>query len=161
MSEAPTPLFLAVLAGVGTALLSPLNVDGTPFLVLVIPIALLAAYHHGSESGVGVGIGGSILAGLLTYPIDGWMTLSYALASGIAVIIYENWGMKEKDISKIWIAAFVGAIVFELAFDLQSGANRLFREEHFLGSSPLSGLRVLTTVLLTGLFVGIWPAKKK
>ena len=161
MSETPTPLFLAILAGVGTALLSPLEVNGTPFIVLIIPAALLAAHHYGSEAGMTVGIGGSVLAGLLTHPIDAWMTISYGLAAGLAVLVYEEWGSKSKDTPKLAAAALIGALVFELAFDLQTGTNRLFREENFLGTNPLSGLRILGTVLLTWLFVSVWPAKKK
>ena len=161
MSETPTPLFLVILAGVGTALLSPLSVNGTPFIVLVIPLALLAAYHFGSEAGILVGVSSSVLAGLLTFPIDAWMALSYALAAGISVLVYEEWGSKQKDIPKLAIAAVVGAVVFELAFDLQTGTNRLFREENFLGTNPLSGLRILGTALLTWIVVSVWPAKKK
>jgi hypothetical protein len=161
MSDIPTPLFLVILAGVGTALLSPLNVNGIPFVVLAIPLALLAAYHHGSEAGILVGVAGSALAGLLTFPIDAWMTISYSLASGIAVMMYEEWGSKQKDIPKLAAAALIGAVVFELAFDLQTGTNRLFREENFLGSASISGLRILGTVILTWLVVSVWPAKKK
>lgn len=161
MSEAPTPLFLVILAGVGTALLSPLSANGTPFIVLVIPLALLAAYHFGSEAGILVGVAGSALAGLLTFPIDAWTTISYTLTAGISILVYEEWGSKTKDVPKLVVAALVGALLFELAFDLQTGTNRLLREENFLGTNPLSGLRILGTALLTWLVVSVWPAKKK
>ena len=65
MAEKPSLLMLSVLAGVGTALLSPLSVNGLPIVVLVIPFAIIASILYNAESGIVVGVAVSALSALL------------------------------------------------------------------------------------------------
>ncbi|MEK6970418.1 MAG: hypothetical protein AABW68_01840 [archaeon] len=149
MNEKPTPLFLIIAAGVGTAILSPFVVEGAPFLTLIIPFALLAARYHGTDTGVLVGVAGSALAGLLTNSLDGWNVIGYALASGIAVLFYAWVNERWKGIQSLVAAALIGAWIVEIAYGIQMGGNRVLQEEWFLGTTPLSGLRILFTGILT------------
>lgn len=161
MAETPTPLFLALVAGLGTALLSPLLVSGEPVFVLIIPFALLAAYLYNTEAGVTVGVGSSAVAGILTFSIMQWEIIAYAVAASVAVIAWEHVTGKEKNMTYLLIFAALGTILFELLYDAQAGQNILLRSEHFIGTSPGAGIRIIGNVFITWIAAGIWTPTKK
>ena len=80
MDTKPSPLFLIILAGLGTALLSPINANGTIF-VLAIPFAILATILYTKEDGIMVGVGASAAGALLLQSMEFWDMISYALAA--------------------------------------------------------------------------------
>ena len=81
MDTKPSPLFLIILAGLGTALLSPINANGTPIFVLAIPFAILATILYTKEDGIMVGVGASAAGALLLQSMEFWDMISYALAA--------------------------------------------------------------------------------
>ncbi|MFH0970261.1 MAG: hypothetical protein V1776_02255 [Candidatus Diapherotrites archaeon] len=153
--EKPSPLFLSIVAGIGTALLSPIAVSGEPVVVLIIPIALVAAYLHTANDGILVAVGGSLLAGLTTYSIMNWEIISYALAAGISVIGMTSLFSKTSG-KHVLIFGIVGTILFQLLFDLQAGQNILLRPEEFLGTYPGAGIRILANLFITSIALNIW-----
>ena len=156
MSEKPSPLFLIVLAGIGTGLLSPLNVNGIPVLVLVIPFAIIATRLHNAEAGIVVGVGASVLSGVLVHTIEFWNMVSYALAAAITILIYDAIYPKQKnDVSSLLFAA-LGVLVYEFMNELYLRETILFRPEIFSGTHPVLGIQLVASVIVTGLLLYHW-----
>lgn len=161
MDAKPSPLFLIVLSAVGTALLSPLSVDGIPVVVLVIPFAVLATILYNAETGIVVGVGASVLSGVLIHSIDLWNIVSYALAATITILAYDAIYPKQKtDISAILFVA-LGTLVYEFANELSTRETILFRPELFAGTHPVVGLQILAGVFATGILLSFYSVSKK
>lgn len=161
MSEKPSPLFLIVLAGVGTGLLSPINVNGVPILVLAIPFAILASILYNAETGIVVGVSASVLSGVLVHSIQFWNVVSYALVAAITILIYDAVYPKQKnDISTI-LFAVLGTLIYEFMNELYSRETILFRPELFSGTHPVLGIQILANVLVMGLLLAHWNEGKK
>jgi hypothetical protein len=162
MSEKPTPLFLIVLAGIGTGLLSPLNVNGTPILVLVIPFTILAIVLYNAETAIQVGIGASILSGLFVHALGLWDTVAYALASTTTILAYDAIYPKQKNELNAALFAVLGVLLYEFFSELYTKENILFRPELFLGTNPVLGVQIVASVLVMGVLFYQWvhPGKK-
>jgi uncharacterized membrane protein YgdD (TMEM256/DUF423 family) len=161
MENKPTPLFLVLIAGIGTALLSPITVNGEPIIVFIIPLALVAAYWYKADEGVIVAAGGALLAGIALFTIQEWTLLTYALAAAVAVLAFDSVAGKNKSIAKLTLFVILGTLLFELLNDTHAGQSLLFREENFLGSNPASGIRMVVNAIITWAVLSIWPAKEK
>lgn len=162
MSEKPTPLFLIVLAGIGTGLLSPLNVNGTPVLVLVIPFAILTTLLYNAETGIQVGVGASILSGLLVHALGLWNVVAYALAATTTILAYDAIYPKQKNELNAALFAVLGVLLYEFFRELYLRENMLFRPELFLGTNPTLGVQIVGSVLVMGVLFYQWvrPVKK-
>lgn len=161
MDAKPSTLFLIAIAGVGTALLSPLNVNGTPVIVLAIPFAIAASILYNAEKGIVVGVGASALGGALTSGIDFWGTISFALAAVITVLAYDAIYPKQKNEWSALLFAVLGTLVYEFIRELSTRENILFRPELFLGTTPVLGLQILANAVVTGLLLSHYAAGKK
>ncbi len=161
MDTKPSPLFLIILAGLGTALLSPINANGTPIFVLAIPFAILATILYTKEDGIMVGVGASAAGALLLQSMEFWDMISYALAAGIIVLVYDAiYPKKKEDISAI-LFAVLGVLVYEFIRELSTRQTILFRPELFLGTNPALGLQILANVFATGILLSFYHSPKK
>ncbi|MEK6821333.1 MAG: hypothetical protein AABY11_02960, partial [archaeon] len=143
MGEKPSGLFLSLLAGVGTAVLSPFEVNGMPIALLAIPFAVLAGKWHGIENGIVVGVAGSVIAGVLTQSIGNEGIISMIIGSSLAVWGNEFVG-KIKD-SEVFIRGgfiVLGVLVMEIVSDILMGESLFLRSESFFGSEPVPALRI-------------------
>ncbi|MBM3282166.1 MAG: hypothetical protein FJY86_02390 [Candidatus Diapherotrites archaeon] len=163
MSEKPTPLFLIVLAGIGTGLLSPLNVNGTPVLVLVVPFAILTALLYNAETAIQVGIGASILSGIFVHALGLWSIVAYALAATTTILAYDAIYPKQKNELNASLFAVLGVLLYEFFHELYTRENMLFRPEIFMGTNPVLGIQIVGSVLVAGILFYQWvrPAGKK
>lgn len=159
--DKPSPLFLIVLGGLGTALLSPLNVNGIPIFLLAVPIAILATILHNAEAGIVVGVGTSVLSGILVNSIELWNMIGMGLAAAVVVLAYDAIYPKQKtDLSAI-LFAVLGALLVQLASELSTRENILFRTELFLGTHPALGLQIIANVFVMGILLTYYPQGKK
>lgn len=161
MSEKPTLLFLTILAGVGTGLLSPLNVNGTPVLVLVIPFAIIASILYHAEAGIVVGISASVLSGILVNGIEFWGIVSYALASAVTVLAFDAVYPKQKTELAAVLFAALGVLIYEFLNELYLRETILFRPEIFSGTNPVLGIQIVSSVLVTGVLLYQWQPRGK
>lgn len=159
--DKPAPLFLIVLGGLGTALLSPVNVGGIPLFYLAVPLAILATMLHNAEAGIVVGVGTSIVSGILVNSIELWDMLGIGLAAAVVVLAYDAVYPKQKtDLSAI-LFAVLGALLVEFSSELTTRENILFRPELFLGTHPALGLQILANVFVMGLLLTFYNTGKK
>ena len=120
MAEKPSLLMLSVLAGVGTALLSPLSVNGLPIVVLVIPFAIIASILYNAESGIVVGVAVSALSALLVSSLNEWDFISYAMAAAVTVLAYDAVYPKQKnDISAV-LFVVMGTLIHQFLRELSA-----------------------------------------
>lgn len=159
MSGKPSPLFLTVIGGLGTALLSPLQVSGQPVVVLAIPLAIAGALWFGAEAGFLIALAVSVLSGILIHSIDGWTSILYALAAGIGVSILGFF--PKPTFVQTLLALIVASIAFELLLDVYVGQNLFLRQENILGTSPFAGIRVLANVGMLSIILAYWGNEKK
>lgn len=162
MAEKPSLLLLSVLAGVGTALLSPLSVNGFPIVVLVIPFAIIASILYNAESGIVAGVAVSALSALLVGSLNEWDFISYAMAAAVTVLAYDAIYPKQKnDISAV-LFVVLGTLIHQFLRELSARENILFRPELFTGTSPELGLQIIANVIVMGVLLSYWniPAKK-
>ena len=162
MAEKPSLLMLSVLAGVGTALLSPLSVNGLPIVVLVIPFAIIASILYNAESGIVVGVAVSALSALLVSSLNEWDFISYAMAAAVTVLAYDAVYPKQKnDISAV-LFVVMGTLIHQFLRELSARENIVFRPELFTGTSPELGLQIIANVIIMGVLLSYWntPGKK-
>lgn len=162
MAEKPSLLMLSVLAGVGTALLSPLSVNGLPMVVLVIPFAIIASILYNAESGIVVGVAVSALSALLVSSLNEWDFISYAMAAAVTVLAYDAVYPKQKnDISAV-LFVVMGTLIHQFLRELSTRENIVFRPELFTGTSPELGLQIIANVIIMGVLLSYWntPGKK-
>ncbi len=160
MDTKPSPLFLVVLAGLGTALLSPLNANGTPIFVLVIPFAIVATALYHTEIGIVVGAGSSILSGVLVHSLEFWNMVSYALAAAVIILAYDAIFTKKKNEISALLFAVLGTLVYEFINELSTRQTTLFRPEIFLGTNPVLGLQIVANVFATGILLSFYHSEK-
>lgn len=161
MAEKPSLLLLSVLAGLGTALLSPLNVNGIPIAVLVIPFAVIASILYNAESGIIVGVAASALSALLVGSLNEWDFISYAMAAAVTVLAYDAIYPKQKnDISAV-LFVVLGTLIHHFLRELSGRETILFRPEIFTGTTPELGLQIVISVIITGVLLGYWNAPGK
>ncbi len=161
MDAKPSPLFLVVLGGLGTALLSPINVGGIPIFFLAVPMAILATILHNAEAGIVVGVGTSVVSGILVNSIELWDMVGMGLAAAVVVLAYDAIYPKQKtDLSAI-LFAVLGALLLELTNELTTRESILFRPELFLGTHPALGLQILANVFAMGLLLSFYNTGKK
>lgn len=158
MADKPSTLYLVVLAGIGSALLSPLTVQGMPIAILVIPFALLASYLYSAQDGMVVGIASSVLAGVLIADAGNWDIVIYALAAGLTVFALDTFYPKQKNTPYFLLFAGVGALLVEVLHDVYTGDSLLLRSEHFLGTNPAAGIRMVFNVLATAVLLSFYDA---
>ncbi len=156
VSEKPSPLFLVTLATIGTALFSPLTLEGIPMVVLIIPFALLATLLHNAEKGMTVGIGTSIACGIFIQAFDIWSVVGYALASTIAVLAYESIYPTKKDELNALIFLALGTLLVELFIELARGDAIFFRSEYFLGTTPRVGVQLVLNAIVLWIGISTW-----
>lgn len=162
MAEKPSLLMLSVLAGVGTALLSPLSVNGIPIVVLVIPFAIITSILYNAESGIVVGVAVSALSALLVGSLNEWDFISYAMAAAVTVLAYDAIYPKQKtDISAV-LFVVMGTLIHQFLRELSMRETILFRPEIFTGTSPELGLQIIANVFVMGILLSYWntPGKK-
>lgn len=161
MATKPSTLYLIILAGIGSALLSPFVVNGMPIAILAIPFALLASHLYGINEGIVVGIVSSVLAGVLIADVGNWNIVIYALASGVTVFALETIYPKQKNTLYFLLFAGIGALLVEVLHDIYVGDSLLLRSEHFLGTNPAAGIRLVFTVLATGVLLSFYDSGSK
>ena len=123
--------------------------------------AILATILHNVESGIVVGVGASVVSGILVHSLEFWDTVSYALAAAVIVLAYDAVYPKNKNELSALLFAVLGALVYELFHQLSTRENILFRLELFLGTQPELGLQILANVFAVGLLLTYYPSGKK
>jgi hypothetical protein len=150
-----------VLAGIGTAVLSPFTIGGELLLVLIIPISILGTYWHSAEDGFIISLTGTLIATVLL-PNMGWQTaVVYLLATGIAVWLADSYMSKEYEWAFLILWITVGTLLLELFLDLFQGVSVPLHSDYFLGSSADSGIRVAANAIIGFLLYTIWPDRIK
>ncbi len=161
MPETPTPLVLTLLAGVGTAVFSGLQAQGEPILILIIPITVLVAFVYGMDAAIMTGVGSGIIAGILLQQVEGWEILVYSLGAALVGYVAAT-QVKKRDTIQYLFFIGIGTIVLELLLNIYLGKSIIARSEDYLGSSAVSGLRLMINLVLGGILASVWlPEPKK
>jgi predicted membrane channel-forming protein YqfA (hemolysin III family) len=161
MNEPPTQLILILLAGIGTALFSGLQVGGEPILVLIVPITVFAAFVYGTDAGIIVGIASGIIAGMLVQAWSGWEIITYSLGAGIVGYLSGTYAKKKDSHAQLLVFIAAGTILVEIFNNIYLGKSLLLRSEEFLGSQAGAGIRLMLNLLIGGILASLWLPEKK
>ncbi len=152
----PTPLLLILLASVGTAIFSGIQVGGEPIVIFIIPLTVLAAFLFGVDAGIIVGVGSGILSALLLNQIQGWEAIVYSLGAAVVGYIAGTYATKKQDTAQFIAFIFLGTLILEIMNNVYLGKPFLLRSEEYLGTNATSGLRVLLNLVIGGLLAAWW-----
>ncbi|MEK6902444.1 MAG: hypothetical protein AABX02_02550 [archaeon] len=161
MEEKPSVLFLVILGVAGSILFSRFAIEGTPAIVFVIPLAIIAAMLHDTEAGITTGMGIAFLNGIFIESLRDWNIIAYALAAGITVFVLSAAYPKTKTTTAAMLMALVGSLVFILFSDFLQGDNMLFRESLFLGTFALAAHVIAANVIIVLIAHTLWIKETK
>lgn len=160
MDDKPSILFLVILGVAGSILFSRFTIEGTPAIVFVIPLAIIAALLHDVDAGVTTGIGIAIFNGILIDGLRDWNIIAYALAAGITVyMLYAAYPDNKSSLTAM-LFAIVGSLIYILLNDFLNSENILFRDTLFFGTFALAAHVIAANVIITLVAHGLWVKEK-
>ena len=160
MAETPSPLFLLVLTTIGSALFSVFSLNGNPVVLFAIPVGVLAGMLYEEQTGLLVGVGGALLAGLVLFDLAKWEIIALALSAGIAAYLAARLSTQKSPL-ELGFYTVIGILLFDMLHTISSGRTILFRPEMIGGSAPESGARILSGIGIALFLAAYWLPEKK